>query len=387
MILPLIRNHLILREMSQNFIFKASWSEMCHQINSEELLGLSRTCNDTGLEIFNIQENSKERVDDFEDLLNTSSLKISSGILCFLLIMFTNAFNILVSMFEKHGGDPMKRSLKNQLLAQLGYSMIINNTICTPLLTLRIFFGPLSPEIAAFNSFWKNISLIWSIICLTEVFVVKALMLNKFSYMAGLDDTFMSRFLFLENLGFLFLSQSSRFYLGSMYESIEFQVLSGIMVKENSIFWPIYMTMMLFIFGMAYGSITAKKLMEKFKDYKLQKSSKVNIQENFFTISGQDKSRENKMTTPLKINNFKYNVPLLNGIHFTVLGTTFFIIVITSTFLKLYVYATMEDKMIPYQTYLYRRFILESILFSLVLPILYLATNRDVLRFMNYIIK
>ena len=84
---------------------------MCHQITSEELFGLPRTCNDTGLEIFNIQENSKERVDDFEDLLNTSSLKISSGILCFLLIMFTNAFNILVSMFEKHGGDPMKRSL------------------------------------------------------------------------------------------------------------------------------------------------------------------------------------------------------------------------------------------------------------------------------------
>ena len=39
-----------------------------------------------------------------------------------------------------------------------------------------------------------------------------------------------------------------------------------------------------------------------------QKKSKVHIQENFFTVSGQDKSRENKMTTPLKVNNFKYNV-------------------------------------------------------------------------------
>ena len=149
--------------MSRKFIFKASWSEMCHKITSEELFGLSRTCNATGLETFSMQENSKERVDDFEDLLNTSSIKISSGIFCFLLITFTNAFNILVSMFEKHGGDPMKRSLKNQLLAQMGYSMIINNTICTPLLTLRIYFGPLSPEIAAFNSFWKNISVIWAL--------------------------------------------------------------------------------------------------------------------------------------------------------------------------------------------------------------------------------
>ena len=218
---------------------------------------------------------------------------------------------------------------------------------------------------------------------LTEVFVVKALMLNKFSYMARLDNTFMSRFLFLENLGFLFLSQLSRFFLGSMYESIEFQVLSGIMVEEEPIFWPIYMTVMLFIFGMAYGFITTKKLMEKFKEYKLKKSLKVNIQENFFTIIGQDKSRENKMTTPLKVNNFKYNVPLLNGIHFAVLGTTVFIIGTISHLFIIYVYATMEDKMMPYQTYLYRRFFLESILFSLVFPILYLATNRDVLRFMK----
>jgi hypothetical protein len=375
--------------MSQNFILKVVlfWPEICHQITSDKSFGLSRTCNDTGLEIFNMEQNSKEHTDDFKDLLNTSMLKISSGILCFLLITFTNAFNILLSMFEKHGGDPMKRSLKNQLVAQMGYSVIINNTICTPLLAWRMNFGPLTPEIAAFNSFWKNISMSWALACLTELFVVKALMLNKFSYMAGLDDTFMSRFIFLENLGFLFLSQLSRFYLGSMYESIEFQVLSGIMVEEEPYFWPIYMTMMLFIFGMAYGSITTKKLIEKFKEYKLQKRSKVNIQDNLLTISGQDKSRENKMTTPLKVNNFKYNVPLLNGTHFAVLGATFFIIGTISHLFLIYVYATMEDKMIPYQSYLFRRFFLESILFCLVLPILYLATNRDVLRFMKNIIN
>ena len=205
--------------------------------------------------------------------------------------------------------------------------------------------------------------------------------------MAGLNDTFMSRFLFLETLGFLFLSQLSRFYLGSMYESVEFQVLSGIIVEEEPIFYPIYMTVMLFIFGLAYGFITTKKLTEKFKEYKLQKSLKVNIQDSFFTISGQEKSRVNKMETPMKINNFKYNVPLLNGMHFAVLGTTFFIIGTVSHFFFIYVYATMEDKMIPYQTYLYRRIFSESILFSLVLPILYLATKRDLLRFMKNIIK
>ena len=95
--------------MDKNFSIRAIlfWSEVCNKMN------------DTDLEIFNMEQNSKERVDDFKELLNTSSLKIISGILCFLLITFTNAFNILVSMFEKHGGDPMKRSLKNQLVAQI----------------------------------------------------------------------------------------------------------------------------------------------------------------------------------------------------------------------------------------------------------------------------
>ena len=75
------------------------------------------------------------------------------------------------------------------------------------------------------------------------------------------------------------------------------------------------------------------------------------------------------METPIKIVNLKYNVPLLNGMHFAVLGTTFFIIGTILHLFVIYVYATMEDKMIPYQTYVYRIFFLESILFSLVLPI------------------
>ena len=205
--------------------------------------------------------------------------------------------------------------------------------------------------------------------------------------MAGIDDTFLSRFLFLENLGFIFLSQLSRFYLGSMYESSDFQILSGIMVSEELIFWPIYGTITNIIFGLAFGSIAIKKIMEKFKECKLQQSLKVNIQENCFTINGQENSQKNKIATPLKINNFKYNVPLLNGMHFAVLGTTFFIIGTILHLFIIYVYATMEDKMIPYQTYLYRRFFLGSILFSLVLPILYLASKRDVIRFMKDIIK
>ena len=101
------------------------------------------TSNDTILAmtcIFQINFNPErqlEDVDDFEELFDNLSIKIASGIICFALLTFTNTFNILVSIFEKYGGDPLKRSLKNQLISQLGYSMIINNTLCNPIITSR----------------------------------------------------------------------------------------------------------------------------------------------------------------------------------------------------------------------------------------------------------
>ena len=91
-------------------------------------------------------------------------------------------------------------------------------------------------------------------------------------------------------------------------EQVEFKLeknpCTGMMLNEDSIFWPIYMTIMLFVFGVAYGSIITKTFMEKFKEYKLQKTLKINIQTLISTTS-QD--------TPQKINNWKYNGPLLTG--------------------------------------------------------------------------
>ena len=45
--------------------------------------------------------------------------------------------------------------------------------------------------------------------------------------MTGLDETFISRVLLLINLGFVILLQISRLHLGGLYESYEFQILSG----------------------------------------------------------------------------------------------------------------------------------------------------------------
>ena len=158
--------------MSQSIIVNSTFlqHEECTNKFSNETLGsgFENVCNEEtdNKTLKEIMGNEAE-LDDFKSLFNHISLKITTVIICVVLITFTNAFIILVSIYEKYGGDPMKRSLKNQLIAQMGYCMIINNTVCTPLLTWRVIFGPLYSGIAAFNSLCKNISLLWMLTYLT----------------------------------------------------------------------------------------------------------------------------------------------------------------------------------------------------------------------------
>ena len=151
------------------------------------------------------------------------------------------------------------------------------------------------------------------------------------------------------------------------------------MLNEDPIFWSIYMTIMLFVFGIAYGSIIIKTFMEKFKEYKLQKALKINIQTLISTTS-QD--------TPQRINNWKYNGPLLTGLQMVLLGTITFILGSLFHFFWFYVAVVshVDDRMIIYQTFLFRRFVLRF-LFDLVFPVLYLSKRKDLCRFIILMLK
>ena len=130
-------------------------------------------------------------------------------------------------MFEKYASDWMKRSINNQLVSQLMLAMLLNNNLITPCFTWRVMIGPIYPPIATFASFLGNVCVSWYLLTLTQMTLVKILLMFKWSFMAGIDDNFMGKYLQLVNLGFLFVSQFYRYILGSMYESQEFQILSG----------------------------------------------------------------------------------------------------------------------------------------------------------------
>ena len=124
---------------------------------------------------------------------------------------FNNLMHIFMIMFEKYGGDPMKRSINNRLVTQMGCAMILHNLVSTSIFTWRVIFGPVYLPAAVFESFIVNIWLTWSFLLLTEMSVIKALMIFKWSYIVAIEETFTGTFLIVFNLGFAIISQTARF--------------------------------------------------------------------------------------------------------------------------------------------------------------------------------
>ena len=98
--------------------------------------------------------------------------------------------------------------------------------------------GSIHPYIALSVSFLRNMQLFWNILLLTQMSVLKTAQLFKWHFMAGLDDIFMGTFLFGTNFVFCILSQWFRYWLGSMYEAHEFQMLTGIKVRHSLVNQP-----------------------------------------------------------------------------------------------------------------------------------------------------
>ena len=55
---------------------------------------------------------------------------------------------LILLMFEKFGGDPLKRSVQNQLASQVIMAGALGNTFYFPILTFRTLYGPLHHYVA-----------------------------------------------------------------------------------------------------------------------------------------------------------------------------------------------------------------------------------------------
>ena len=121
----------------------------------------------------------------FKDIFESTTLKIASIFVYLICATFFNAFSLLSVIFEKYANDSMKRSLNNQLTSHLMFSMFLNNNVTLPIFIWRVIFGPIHQYIATIVAFLRNFYVTWNLLLLTQMTVVKSLLLFKWPLMSG----------------------------------------------------------------------------------------------------------------------------------------------------------------------------------------------------------
>ena len=169
------------------------------------LINITLSISDDTIDSSPIISETKDDIilDDFKEIFNPIGIRIIYFSLWIIYVTLSNAFFVLVILYEKYGEDIMKRSINNQLVSQVGLAMILHNCVCSTIFSLRFIFGPLNFAVATFESCIANIWMSWTLLVLAEISVIKALLICKFSWIVRVNEHFSGRFLLRFNLGYI----------------------------------------------------------------------------------------------------------------------------------------------------------------------------------------
>ena len=218
-------------------------------------------------------------LDEMAHMFNNFAANLGCTFLVFAAGTFGNVAYFAFMRFEKYGGDPLKRSLTNQLMGQIICPIMTVSTVNFPIVLKRIWFGPTSSRLADLHLINGMTSRYWMTSIITEGFVVKALTLLSFKHMANINDDFMAKFLLRVNLMFSFGFTLTQFHLGYYEDNELHQTLVGKTIETGTRGrnWLQYVQYALFfsVTGFSCLIIISKKAYEFYKHHK--RIMKVNI--------------------------------------------------------------------------------------------------------------
>ena len=203
---------------------------------------------------------------DFEALLDSTTVKVIYG----LIFSFAELIALIcysgIVYFEYYGGDPMKRSLKNKLIAQICISIILLSIYYSPAFAWRVIIGPLNEKIAVFAIFCRNLGGTFNILCFTEIIIYKVLLSYGFKHFCSIDEEFIFMVLNIFNYFFAFSTQMSRWHLATFENLPIFELLSSTKttIEIVNYFWPVFISIIFFIIISGFLAL----LIKKYKDYK-----------------------------------------------------------------------------------------------------------------------
>ena len=152
--------------------------------------------------------------------------------------------------------------------------------------------------------------------------------------------------------------------LGTFYETTHFQLLSGLYIgRPKGPYEQIYITTTFLISAIAFICVSLKKIKEKYKEKKLLQQINVQIQ---------------NPPAQFQFNNVKNNVSLLNGIEMTLTVG----IVFSTSLLLLVHFLAGQDEIDNYWIKSNYLELATSIIYKIIIPIVYLVKRKDVRNFM-----
>jgi hypothetical protein len=224
---------------------------------------------------------------------------------------------------------------------------------------------------SAFVCLSENIFVSWNAMNFLELVIFKALLLFKFSRISGINDFFVARFLLLVNLISQAITQTFRYSIGSMHESREFQLMSGIKVSYTEVYWTIFPIVFIIFAGIAYLLITFKKTVEKVKEYQVQKKKNIST-----LVSAQSKYFGTLATSSW--NTSKDNPAVFTGSQIYVFNGLLVIFCIIQL-------VVMDHyKSSDYESWLFTKIFIELFLFRIVGGIHLIWRRKDFIHFVKY---
>ena len=336
------------------------------------------------------EKNNGDIIDDFKGIFNPIGVRIIFFSLWTIYVTLSNAFFALMILYEKYGEDIMKRSINNQLVSQVGLAMILFNCVSSTIFLLRFIFGPLNFGVAVFETWIGNIYLSWTLLVLAEISVMNALLIHKFSWIVGIDEDFAGKFLLKFNLGYSLISQTarlvhklysntffiklifpqnflfnSRYFLGSFFDAVHFQLLTGIKFTiRPRIHGPIYLSIIFVTCAITFAITNIKKMKERYKEWKFHQNININLNTQL-PCEGQ-----------LQFNNVKNNFPLLSGFQTALLVGFVLVGNLTFWFLEY----TFNDSRYFYKQFLYKELTIIFI-YNILAPLIYLIKKKKMRKY------
>ena len=164
---------------------------------------------------------------------------------------------------------------------------------------------------------------------------------------------------------------NSRYLLGSFFETVHFQLLSGIqltMIKPR-LYGPIYFSIIFLTSTIAFVITNIKKMKEKYKERKFHQNIIVNLVTVNLNVQQHNEGQ-------LQLNNVKNNFPLLSGIQITLLVG----IVLTCHMTFWFLHYTFNDSRYYYKQYYILRE-LALFIYNIPMPLMYLIKNKKIRKY------